>query len=181
MDKSLIGHTVLAVAATALAFAAWNKPAHSEHEPSVTVVDGSVDRLTEVDWEDETFSVVMKRNGGQPTVSTANKKTPDEKRGINDFPATAKAVETFGKLAPFMAARSLGRPDEAHTKDLGLDEPKTSLTLKYGDKVTKLDVGSSTFGAGNFFVRAPSGEVFLVPAASLTPLKSGGSQLVERT
>ena len=181
MDKSLIGHTVLAIAATGLAFAAWTKPVHSENDPSVTVVDGSVERLTEVDWDEENFTVTIKRNGGLATVSTANKKSPDEKRQVVDFPLSKKGDETLAKLAPFNASRSLGKPDEARTKELGLDAPKTSLTLKYGDKQTKLDVGNSTFGSGNFFVRAPSGEVYLVPSAALTPLKGGGSQLVERT
>lgn len=180
MDKSLVGHGVLAIAATALAFAAWTKPVRSEKDPSVMVVDGSVERLGEIEWADETFNVVIKRNGGLSTITTTNMKNPDEKRVTADFPLSKRGEEVLATLAPFRAARSLGHPDEKRSKDLGLDAPKNTLTIKYGSNVTKLDVGSSTYGAGNFFVRAPSGEVFLVPATSLTPLKSGAASMVER-
>lgn len=180
MDKSLIGHAVLALVATGAAFMAWSRPAQSEHDPAIVVVGGSVDRLTQVDWDEEGYTVTLKHHGDTTTVTSVNKKQPDDKHNVRDFPASDKGRDIETKLAPLKAARSLGKPEGGRLKEVGLDEPKQSLTLHFGDNATKLDVGSATYGSGSVYVRNSDGEVFLVPSTTISPFRVGGSSLIER-
>lgn len=179
MDKSLIAHTVLAVAAVGIAYAAWKTPTESP-KATVIVVSGSVDRLTQVEFEEEKFRVVLSRRGNAMTVSTTAKNTDDTQRNISDFPMSDKGPELLSKLAPLKAERSLGKPEPARLAEVGLDAPTQTLTLHFGERAVKLDVGNATFGATNYFVRDENGELFLVPSTTITPLKTGGASLIER-
>ena len=180
MDKSLVGHTVLAVVAAAAAYVAWTKPSTGKNEPSIVVVAGSADRLTQVEWDESGYHVTLDNDDGKLAVTSTVKNAKDEKRNVKDFPATDKAKDLIKRLAPFKAQRSLGKVDGPRLKEVGLENPTQSLVLHFGDKPVKLEVGDAAFGTGNFYVREASGEVFLVPSESIQPLRAGGAAIIER-
>lgn len=184
MDKSMIGHWLAAGVACVAAYVAWSRPAQSSDEAEVVVVAGSSDRLTEVRWDEESHEVVVGRDGDGAVVAVTSKKananTQEAANAGLQFPGTEKATELFGTLAPLRAARSLGRPDEARLKSLGLDKPAASLTLRFGERSTRVAVGNTTYGSGNYYVQPEGGEVYLMPASSFAPLKQGAPTLVDR-
>jgi hypothetical protein len=180
MDKSLVGHSALAVIAGVAAYVAWTKPAASRFDPNVMVVAGSPDRLTQIEWDESGFHVTVDQKDGKLWVASTVKNAKDEKRNIKDFPASDKGRELVEKLVPLKAERSLGKPEGPRLKEVGLDTPNQTLTLHFGDQATKLEVGNPTFGASSYYVRNPSGEVFLLPAADILPLKAGAAGLIER-
>lgn len=180
MDKSLVGHAVLAVAAAVSAYAAWNKPASGKHDPQIVVVAGSSDRLTKVDWDEGGFHVTLAKDGDKLAVSSTVKNAKDEKRNVDGFPATDKGEELVKRLAPLKAERSLGRPDATRLKEVGLENPTQTLTLSFGDEASKLEVGDASFGSGSYYVRNEAGEVFLLPSETVLPLRSGAAGLIER-
>ncbi|HSI06139.1 MAG: DUF4340 domain-containing protein [Myxococcota bacterium] len=180
MDKSLVGHTALAVVAAIAAYVAWTKPSPGKRDPSIVVVAGSADRLTQVEWDDTGFHVTVDNDDGKLAVSSTVKNSKDEKRNVSGFPATEKSHELLKRLAPLKAERSLGKVEGPRLKEVGLEEPKQSLVLHFGDKPVKLDVGDAAFGTGSYYVRQSTGEVFLVPSESIQPFRGGAAGLIER-
>ncbi len=180
MDKSLVGHAVLAAVAAVAAYAAWNKPATSRHDPQVVVVAGGADRLTKVEWDEGGFHVTIDKDGDKLAVSSVVKNAKDEKRNVDHFPATEKGQELLKRLAPLKAERSLGRPEASRLKEVGLESPTQTLTLSFGDKTAKLEVGDAAFGSGSYYARNESGEVFLLPSETVLPLRGGAAGLIER-
>ncbi len=180
MDKSLVGHAVLAVVAGVAAYVAWTKPSPSKNDPTIVVVAGSADRLTQVEWDESGFHVTLDNDDGKLVVSSTVKNAKDEKRNISGFPVTEKGKDLLKRLAPFKAQRSLGKVEGPRLKEVGLENPTQSLVLHFGDKPVKLEVGDAAFGTGSYYVRQDSGEVFLVPSESIQPLRSGAAGIVER-
>lgn len=143
---------------------------------SVVAVPGSLDRLTEVRWKENDFDVVLSHKDGSIEVSATNTKK-DEKE---IFPGTQRAREFLERLAPLRAARSLGKPEGDNSKTLGFDEPTGSLTLNFGGREATLEVGGTTYGTGNYYVRNSDGEIFLVPSRTFSSIRHGGGSLVDR-
>ncbi len=180
MDKSLVGHAVLALVASVAAYAAWTKPSTSKYDAGIVVVAGSVDRLTRVEWDESNYHVELANEGGKLSVSSSVKSAKDEKRNISGFPVTEKGQELLKRLAPLRAERSLGKVDGPRLKEVGLENPTQSLVLHFGDKAVKLEVGDAAFGTGSYYMRQPTGEVFLVAQEAIQPLRGGGAAVTER-
>ncbi|MEE8408395.1 MAG: DUF4340 domain-containing protein [Myxococcota bacterium] len=96
------------------------------------------------------------------------------------YPGSTQAIELFDKLAPLEAARSLGKLAAERLKALGLDEPKSTLTLSIGNSTHTLEIGNSTYGSGDMYVQKDGGEVFLVASRKLSSLRHGASTLIDR-
>jgi hypothetical protein len=96
------------------------------------------------------------------------------------FPGSKQARDLFEKMAPFEAARSIGKPDATKLSALGLDEPSGKLTLFFGDTQHVVRIGNSTYGSGDVYAQAEDGDIYLVPSKSLTSIRHGASTLLDR-
>jgi hypothetical protein len=192
-DKSLIGHTLFAVAAAIAAYAAWAEPSTSgDADASVVMVPGDPDRLTKVEWEDDGWRVALDRAGEDWKIAVTelpkqeNPEAPVSAGPVADkakvYPAADRARDLIKDIAPLQAARSLGAVTGDKLAGLGLDKPSSKLVLHYGESVKTVEVGGSTFGTGDRYARVPGAdEIFLLRANTLASLKHGASGLVDRT
>lgn len=96
------------------------------------------------------------------------------------FPGSKHARELFEKMAPFEAARSLGKPDTTKLSVLGLDKPSGKLTLSFGDTTSVVRFGNSTYGSGDVYAQTEGGDVYLVPSKSLSTIRHGAASLLDR-
>ena len=181
MDKSLVGHATLAVVASALAYVAWTAP-KPDKDDTVIMVPGAADKLTNILWHEDGWDVSVAREGEGVNVTAAKTgaaivATPEASKS---FPGSKEAEDLFGKLAPLKAARALGKLDPEHIKAMGLETPKSSLTLKFGATDKKVEVGDAAYGTGDFYGRTAEGDIFLIPAATLSTVRRGGASLMDR-
>lgn len=223
MKRSLYGHAIVAVIMAIASYVAWTKPKVTSEDSKVTVVSGSLERLTAVKFSEERWKVALNRTGdefavtvqrlnpapkpkvdgkksGEPdeaepddteqpddaepddTTATSNEpelvaKPPDPPK---TFPASDKVAELLDKLAPLEAARSLGELGLDRLETMGLDDPKSTLTLVFGDTEHVVQIGDSTYGSGDLYARTSSGEVFLIPSAAIGTIRHGASALLDK-
>ncbi|HVE85248.1 MAG TPA: DUF4340 domain-containing protein [Myxococcales bacterium] len=91
------------------------------------------------------------------------------------------AEKMLEKFAPMRALRSLGKQPQEKLKELGLDEPRRTLTVvQRGGRETAFKVSNPVLGAGSPYLQAPDGTVYLLPATIISQLESGQTQLVDR-
>ncbi len=197
IDRSLWGHGLLAVVASAAAFLAWTLPRGKAGEAQVVVVQGSAERLTGVSFSEQEWDVTLVRHDERLEVTVAGKLKANQEappplvsnepppaseptpRPVT-FPGSKQAKELVEKLAPLKAARSLGKLAGDKLVPLGLDKPSATLTLRFGDAVREVKVGNATYGSGDLYVMNNAGEVYLLPASSVAHLRHGASALLDR-
>jgi hypothetical protein len=96
------------------------------------------------------------------------------------FPGSKEADELLQKVAPLKAGRGLGKLTGERLKAMGLETPKSSLTLRFGDEEKKVEIGDAAYGTGDLYGRTADGEVFLIPAATLSGIRHGAASLMDR-
>lgn len=177
MDKSLLGHSAVALATTLAAYAAWSAPSITEDEDTVIAVAGTPERLKSIHWHDAQSDVVVARDGDNITVTTTRLMPPAPPQ---TYPGSEQAKELFNRLAPLRAARNLGTMSAERLKTFGLDAPKTKLTLTFGDDNKIMEIGSSTYGSGDLYSRTADGTVYLLRSSSVSNLNHGAIALQDR-
>jgi hypothetical protein len=182
MDRSLSVHAVLAILASTLAYVAWTAP-KPDKDSTVVMVPGSADKLSRVSWHEESWDVSVVKEGDQVSVTAVKIATGDA--GVTPpapktFPGSKEADELFNKLAPLKAARALGKLAGEKQKTMGLETPKSSLTLRIGDEDRLVEIGDAAYGTGDLYGRTADGEVFLIPSATLSSIRHGASSLMDR-
>src|SRR5687768_11015828 len=108
MDRSSWGHALLALGSTVAAYTAYTKPHITDRDDSVVVVAGNNERLTSVDWHDETAEVTLLREGDGVTVRTTSPGKPAPGNAPQEYPGTSQARELLARMVPLTAPRSLG-------------------------------------------------------------------------
>jgi hypothetical protein len=83
-------------------------------------------------------------------------------------------------LAPLKALRALGRVGPDRAAEFGLAEPEGTITVRVGGAEHTLAVGAATPGGGDRYVRASSGEVYVLKGEPIRNLESPDSLLLER-
>ncbi len=97
------------------------------------------------------------------------------------FAGNAELAEYLGKIAPFKAKRSFGTIDRRTTEEFELDEPRGSIVIKAGGRTYTLDVGGSTFGSSDAYVRDQrTRKVYLVGSATVRDLEFGETRFMQR-
>lgn len=206
-DRSLWVHSILAVAASAVAYLAWAHPKITESQDNTVVVVADTG-LTQIAWREEKHDVLVERGEGdavkvsvtrhnrapkkpakKPANKPANKPNNGHEGDSSDkgsealpkiYPGTAKAKELFEKLAPLKAAREIQVTDPEKRKAMGLDGSPSELTLRFGETERVIEVGNATFGSGNLYIRSGDDRVFLMPARTVSSLRHGASALLDR-
>jgi hypothetical protein len=97
------------------------------------------------------------------------------------FAGNAQLAEYLGKIAPLRAKRSFGSIDRRTTEEFELDEPRGSIVVKAGGRTYTLDVGGSTFGSSDAYVRdRRTRKVYLVGSAVVRDLEFGETRFMQR-
>ena len=185
-DKSLIGHTILAVVAALTAWLAWAEPAltNSGNE-TVVMVPGSPEELAAIRWQDDRYEVKLAREGVESfTVSVQslqNKEGEEEPGPAKSYPGSERAQKLFEELAPLEAARTLGVVEEGELAAYGLASPSGTLGLSFGsDEEVTIPIGAATYGSGDRYAKGPNDQIYLLKSSLLGGLRHGASAMLDR-
>lgn len=185
MDRGLLGHGAIAVVSVVVAYTAWSTPVgeSTSKQSGLQVLAGNYGELTAIDWlegEDLKTRVALTKSGEEIRVRVEREQKDAEPR-VSDFPGSKQAEELFEKLRTIEATRSLGNLDSAKRESLALGEAgNKKLTLTFGERTVKVNVGTETYGTRNYYVTGPSDEVFLVDSNVLAALRHGAGVLLDR-
>lgn len=186
MNKGVIAHAILAAGGLVLAYTVWTDDGEEMAEGEVAIFECRPERLVKAelasDSEHKTTVMEPEQAAGETTVWFTVEQQPEEGEATREhFVGTEQAVEFLEKLAPLVATRSLGALDEAQLEEIELKEPKTRLTLKCGEREATFDVGGSSYGSGDRYVRRQGeGPVYLVASDRLQPLDQAPFRLMQR-
>lgn len=98
-----------------------------------------------------------------------------------DMKGNELAEKALEKFAPLRALRSLGKQPPEKLKELGLEEPKRTLTVvQRSGREIAFKVSNPVLGAGSPYLQSADGTVYLVPATMISQLEAASTQLVDR-
>jgi len=124
---------------------------------------------------------VMRADAGTDGGTSVAPPPPPPPVPPRDMRGNELSEKLLEKFAPLRAARALGKQPPEKLKELGLDEPKRTLTVvRKGGKETVFKVSNAVVGAGSPYLMAEDGSVFLVPQTMISQLENGQNQLVDR-
>jgi hypothetical protein len=120
---------------------------------------------------------------GTPPAGAAPPPSPHEIKEtttVKSFRGSEQADKLLESFAPLMAERSLGKVDDAKAKELGLTESKKSLTVTAKGLTAPFTIGTTSYGAGDVYVRDDKGQVFLLSSRFASDFEYAESRLMER-
>lgn len=201
MDRSALVHTVVAIVAVVLAWAAWADPVDWGEPQDSVVVPGAPEQLTQIGWSDAEYDIQITRSGEGARVAvtqldaadsdtgktvevaekdaTAAKTRDGETPPAKIYPGSSAATDLFAKLAPLTTKRVLGTVDSERRAAMGLDDPSAQLMLGFGDRTETVAVGDATYGTGDLYASAQD-SVFLLRAKMVNMLRHGASRLIDK-
>ncbi len=112
-------------------------------------------------------------DGGPAAVELAPPAPDRELRG------NEAAEKLLGQFSPFTATRSLGVPDAAKVRELGLQSGLRRLEVWTEAKHLSFEV-STPVGTGASYLRTSDGRVFVLGGTLVQDLSAGSSRLVDR-
>jgi len=198
----------LAGVALLAAFAVWQRePEATSTGDEVVALDLGRSDLTAVRLQTPAATVEVKREGDVVWIHSAPAPAPPPPllpaadagtaadAGVPSFtpppppppppPREMKgnelAEKTLEKFAPLRALRSLGKLPGEKLKELGLDEPKRTLTVvQRGGREHVFKVGNALPGVGSPYLQGADGTVYLVASIVISQLEGASTQLVDR-
>ena len=114
------------------------------------------------------------RADGGPTAAELAPPAPDR-----DLRGNEAAERLLGQFSPFTATRSLGVPDAAKVRELGLQSGLRRLEVWTEAKHLSFEV-STPVGTGASYLRTQDGRVFVLGGTLIQDLSAGSSRLVDR-
>ncbi|MEK7703635.1 MAG: DUF4340 domain-containing protein [Myxococcota bacterium] len=182
MIRGMLLHIVLALAAIAAAYAAWQAPGTTHTAAERLVCDVTPSELRAVRWQEEKFIVEVTRGDGgyEVTVTPREAKEGAVSPATQRYPGSDRVEALWQGLAPLWAARSLGMLEDPKLGELGLAKPTSELRLTLAGRDVVLGIGGATFGSGDLYARTTDGEVVLLRAASVRDLRYGATSLIDR-
>ncbi len=183
--KNVIVHAILAVVGLLWAYRVWTTGEEEERpETEVEMLSCSDSQFQRVELQTKHKSITLQQRkaDGENYVwiqshSLQNKKPANYK----EYAGNQAAKDYINEITPLRALRSLGKIESKALVDLGLKDPQSKLLLKCNDKTHTLNIGGSTFGSSDRYVRVgQSGPVYLVKADLVQTLESAETRLMQR-
>lgn len=190
--KALIAHAILAVGGLGLAYSVWTTGQGPQRaQDQVTIWDCDAGNVSKVHLADEHNDVTLQEHGKGSDAYwqvTQTTKLPNDEATKNETPKTYRftgsaQVHTYlKKLAPLQASRDLGELAKKTIKEVGLNEPKTKLSITCGGHTRTFVAGEDAFGSGQRYLRdARGGSVYLVDSSAVRELSAPQVQLMQRS
>lgn len=182
--KGVIFHSLLAIVGLGLAYQTWTKedaPVQADDEIEIFTCEAS--QLAKVTVEtDQKVAVLEPKREGSETLYwiSVTRKGTEAAPEAEAFVGSDKAKEYVDALAPLMAMRSLGQVQDKQLEEFELKEAKTTLTVECGGRSFALQIGGTTYGAGDRYARVAGGEVFIIKPKAVTDLENASSRLMQR-
>ncbi len=116
-----------------------------------------------------------------PKGADAGAPPPSPGKTTVGFVSVGPGDKLAESLAPLKALRALGKIGADRAGEFGLAEPEATVTITLGGAERKLQIGGTTAGGGDRYVReGASGEVYVIKGEPIRNLESADSLLLER-
>ena len=182
MNEVRLFGAVLAVMLVA-AYLSWTRDDETVDTSKVVVWDMPLDQLERVALVTTTQTVTVSRFASKATTDAYAWFEIARGKKRTAFVGNDQAESLLKRFAPLEALRSLGRnlaPDDL--AQTGLDAPKRKLTVTAKGTSRMFDVGKTTHGARDHYVRRQGDqEVLLLAARALADLEFPQSKFMQRS
>lgn len=203
-NRSLFLHGGLLLIASALAYSGYTKsaPPAGTQRLEVQVWSGSPEQLGKIELELKDRKVTLdakqdkdgryyegvltreKRQPPAPAKADAGAAKPPEPKPESEtvrFIAVSSVEKLAEQLAPLGAYRSLGKIADSQAADFGFDKPEGTLRVTIGGKLHTLELGGTTPGGADRYVRdKDSGVAYAILGSITRDLENADSRLTER-
>ncbi|MCA9639754.1 MAG: DUF4340 domain-containing protein [Myxococcales bacterium] len=203
-NRSLFLHGGLLLLASALAYSGYTKsaPPAGTQRLEVQVWSGTPDQLSKIELEMQGRKVTLegkqdkegryyvgeltreKRKPPTLVKADAGAEKPPEPKPESEtvrFIAASSMEKLAEQLAPLGAYRSLGKIAEGQAADFGFDKPEGTLRVTVGGKTHALELGGTTPGGADRYVRdKDSGVAYAILGSITRDLENADSRLTER-
>ena len=181
--KSMYIYGGILVVSLGAAWAQWKKDPSLVSGEEVVVLYGDADKLESLVWDSEKhridLSLKSDEQGSYLWADYTDKKK--DKENQKQFKVGEEGTKLLENLSPFVAIRKLNDVDEAKREDLGLKDPKTTLTISRKGKTHTYHIGSEAYGTKDIYLEdQESKTIFLVDDAKVRSLKFGRTKLPDR-
>lgn len=182
-DRTLAGHTGIAVVSLALATLAYCAPNLLDTGGAQALLDVSVNELVSVRFNQGTTTVALLCEHGHvkevqvldaPTDSgnTTTPAVPERYR------PSAQANALIARLAQLQSLRALGAPDAAHLQSFGLNDPNAPrVVVTTGERTLKLTLGRGIYGTGDVYAATDTGQAYVFAPFILHDFDRAGAAL----
>jgi hypothetical protein len=185
-----------------LAYRTW-KHEEPAAKSSVVVFDPGPNGVTALVWQDDKSIATVEVQGTGDEMETwvvagrrpnapkdgddddsAKEETPAPPPGEPDlrrFPGNDQARDLAKSFAPLRALREFDKLDDESKKEMGLDKPEGTLTVKSAAGEMTFEIAGKAYGSTDTYLRKPGSEVvWLVASKDLGPLRGADTRLMER-
>ena len=204
VNRSLFVHGSVLVLASVLAYSGYTKsaPPPGTQRLDVQVWSGPPEQVSKIELEMEGRKVTLEAKqdkdgryfvgeltrekrqpppGMKPDAGAEKPPDPKPESETVRFIAASSIDKLVEQLAPLGAYRSLGKISESQAPDFGFDKPEGTLRVTVGGKTHALELGGTTPGGADRYVRdKDSGIAYAILGSISRDLENADSRLTER-
>ena len=166
-----------------IAFYQWNKPPSTISGEEVVVLYGEEHAIELLTWDSEKDSVEISRkkdDRGEYLWATYTDKKK-EKDQTTSFKVGKDGEKLFDNFSPMIAIRQLENVAQEKMEEIGLNEPKTTITLTRKGEKSTFSVGSEAYGTKDVYIQhTKNNNIFLLDDAKIRALKFGRTRLPDQ-
>lgn len=182
MKKEALIHGGLLVAALLLAYFTWTKSDEVKRDAGKEIVwKHPADSVTQITYaDDKRTNELIKKDGQWWGKDTRGLGTPKE--SVAEYPVSRKEAESLQVgFSEMRALTDLGIVDEARKSELGLDKPKSTITVTLAGQNKTLQLGEFVSGGVDYYaLDESSGKAYAIVGKVINSVKSGKSTLAVR-
>ena len=178
MQTHLIYGAILGVSLIG-AFITWTAEPNTISGDEIELLIGKKEDLQEIEWNSPTsFVRITQKENDESKESFWVFYKEEEKNIKKNFKASEAGDKLFSSYSPLTAIRKLDAPSAEKLVEIGLQDPKTTVTIKRNDRSRVLEIGNEAYGTKDVYVRdTNSGQVYLVDDEKFRTLKHAKSRL----
>ena len=181
--KSVYIYGGILILSLGLASQQWTKKPSRLSGEEVFVLYGEEATLESIVWDSEKdrteLSFRSDARGSYIWAEYTDKK--NEKTPKREFKVGEKGKKLVENLSPLIAIRHLKDVSPEKQKEIGLHDPKTTMSIVRKGKETIFSVGGEAYGTKDIYVQnTQSKEIFLLDDTKLRTLKSARTQLPDK-
>ena len=178
MQTHLIYGAILGISLIG-AFITWTAEPNTISGDEIELLPGKKEDLQEIEWNSPTsfVRITQKENDGSNESLWVFYKE-EEKSIKKNFKASSAGDKLFSSYSPLTVIRKLDAPSAEKLVEIGLQDSKTTVTIKRNDRSRVLEIGNEAYGTKDVYVRdTNSGQVYLVDDEKFRTLQHAKSRL----
>ena len=181
MHTHLIYGAILSISLIG-AFMTWTEEPDPISGDEIELITGNKEDLQEIEWiSPKNYVRISKKEKSSTDGSLWVFYKEEEKDIKKNFKASSAGEKLFANYSPLTAIRKLDAPSAEKLVEIGLQDPKTTVTITRNDRKRVLEIGNEAYGTKDVYVRdSNSGQVYLVDDEKFRTLQHAKSRLPNR-